>query len=216
MQNSHCLLGLVSTTNLQRNLTASIRFRHSGCDWGRLRWFQYHFGRQSHSLVYWDSRNTYTEWPWSRGGIEKYFFFIHYCTMHQTLKWAEEKNNSRMINFGIDFLPNFHRKTYFFAGSPLGTNQTKLRFDQEFRVCWSYRFQCWTVVSSFCWIYQLCNMWIWYGHRFSAWQFTTGSKSRLFPKYWHECVIMKQKFECWMFINAMIFALGSKFESVAC
>ena len=115
MQNSHCLLGLVSTTNLQRNLTASIRFRHSGCDWGRRRWFQYHFGRQSHSLVYWDSRNTYTEWPWSRGGIEKYFFFIHYCTMHQTLKWAEEKNNSRMINFGIDFLPYSHRKTYFFA-----------------------------------------------------------------------------------------------------
>ena len=128
MQNSHCLLGLVSTTNLQRNLTASIRFRHSGCDWGRLRWFQYHLGWQSHSLVYWDSQNTNTEWPWSRGGIEKYFFFIHYCTMHQTLKWAEEKNNSRMINFGIDFLPNFHRKTYFFCRKPSWNkpNQTEV------------------------------------------------------------------------------------------
>ena len=141
MQNSHCLLGLVSTTNLQRNLTASIRFRHSGCDWGRLRWFQYHLGWQSHSLVYWDSQNTNTEWPWSRGGIEKYFF-IHYCTMHQTLKCAREKTIAEWFTLELISCLTFIEKHILFVGSPLGTNQTKLRFDQEFRVCWSYRLKC--------------------------------------------------------------------------
>ena len=113
MQNSHCLLGLVSTTNLQRNLTASIRLRHSGCDWGRLRWFQYHLGWQSHSLVYWDSQNTNTEWPWSRGGIEKYFFFIHYCTMHQTLKCAREKTIAEWFTLELISCLTFIEKHIF-------------------------------------------------------------------------------------------------------
>ena len=146
MQNSHCLLGLVYLVLFSQPICrgTSLRLLDSGTQ-AVIEVVLVDFN------IIWGGSLT----VWFIGiariliqsGLEveegsksiSFLFTTALCIKHWNVRG---KNNSRVINFGIDFLPNFHRKTYFFVGSPLRTNQTKLRFGQEFKArTWGLRFK---------------------------------------------------------------------------